>query len=228
MSNFGNEYGWASSDTLEYECVLADGTVATVTKDNEHAELFWAPRGGGNSSPASRWFITIKADREAIRLFHDTSILCRRRHLDHGPGHEHDQPRVRRGRHPQRRRPRTPWASTPRTPPYIMFEVSMTWYSADDDDTIQAFYTAFNANISAQLTEMGVLSPYFYLNDANGDQDVFAGYPLENVNKLKTIREKYDPDRVYTDRPDARRLEGRRLGGILLNKGNSMDRWMDG
>lgn len=38
-----------------------------------------------------------------------------------------------------------------------------------------------------------------YLNDADLDQPVFAGYPAENVQRLKEIRAKYDPGMIYTN-----------------------------
>lgn len=326
MSNFGNEYGWAASNILEYECVLADGTIATVTPDGEYSDLFWALRGGGNSfciatgftlralevptftagqrvfnaseentekfidavytmavnpnpdvkaglSPVANgqtgqdgvtyrlqmfyngndttpeffanfsspvfepytdtfapcagmgdaatemsegtdqiegfregwWFITISADKDAIRLFHDTYFDYIDQYLGGNKtelyitglafnviSREYVEAGIARGGE-------DPMGLDPEGAPYIMFEESLTWYSAEDDAAIEAFYEAFNANITTQLEDMGVLSPFVYLNDANGKQDVFAGYPIENVNKLKTIREKYDPDRVYTD-----------------------------
>ncbi|KAK7730828.1 hypothetical protein SLS57_001663 [Botryosphaeria dothidea] len=49
ISFFGNQYGWASSNVAQYDCVLANGTVINAKADNEHADLFWALRGGGNS-----------------------------------------------------------------------------------------------------------------------------------------------------------------------------------
>lgn len=49
LSYMSAQYGWAASSVIEYEVVLADGTVASVTADNEHADLFVALRGGGNA-----------------------------------------------------------------------------------------------------------------------------------------------------------------------------------
>jgi FAD/FMN-containing dehydrogenase len=44
-----------------------------------------------------------------------------------------------------------------------------------------------------------MISPWIYVNDADKGQDVFGGYPVENVKALQRIRQKYDPDRVFTD-----------------------------
>ncbi|KAF3762028.1 FAD binding domain-containing protein [Cryphonectria parasitica EP155] len=149
------------------------------------------------------WFLTLRANREALQLIHDTyfemiasyfadvdiwitglamNIVSKQYVLG---GLEQGGP--------------DPMGLDPDVAPYLMIEESITWYEASDDATIQAFYDAFNANITAQLEPLGVLVPYVYLNDANGEQDVFGGYPAANVERLKAIRDKYDPTRVYTD-----------------------------
>lgn len=321
LSNFGNEFGWSSSNINSYTCVLSDGTIAEVTADNEYEDLFWALRGGGNSyclvtnfnlkllevpafyagvrtwsidqadlfldavynmavdpdpdvkgaltpvanwgsgqnksfmselfyngddsSPAffanfsapsmppvtdsygpvagmgaaatlmaegtdqikgfreGWWFLTIKADRQALQLVYDTYMdFCETYFADveiwitglalNIMSKNFITAGIENGGE-------DPMGLDPADGPFIMIEESLTWYYESDDDTMQAFYHAFNANITAQLEPLGVLTDFIYLNDANGDQDVFAGYPLENVRKLQSIREKYDPNRVYTD-----------------------------
>lgn len=151
------------------------------------------------------YFVTIRADRAALQLFHDTYFVFCDAYFGGGRvdvwitglamnmiSREYVEAGLRRGGP-------DPMGLDPEGAPYIMFEESMTWYSGDDDGTVQAFYEAFNANITAQLRDMGVLSDFVYLNDANGVQDVFAGYPAANVERLQTIRDRYDPARVYTD-----------------------------
>lgn len=56
-----------------------------------------------------------------------------------------------------------------------------------------------NANITAQLAAINATKAYNYLNDVDQDQDVFGGYPAANVERLKSIRDKYDPEMVFTD-----------------------------
>lgn len=322
MSNFGNEYGWASSNIEEYTCVLADGTIANVTASNEYSDLHWALRGGGNSfsivtnfklrtldvpyftagqrswagnqsqgfldavynmavdpnpdvkgalTPVANagssmngttyacmmfyngndtepefyqnfsapiltpltdtygpmdgmgsaatlmstgtdqiagfregwWFLTISANREALQIIHDTYFEMIAEHFADVDmwitglamnivSKEYVLGGIQQGGP-------DPMGLDPSLAPYIMVEESITWYEASDDTTVDAFYEAFNKNITVQLEPFGVLSPYVYLNDANGAQDVFGGYPAENVERLKVIREKYDPSRVYTD-----------------------------
>ena len=83
--------------------------------------------------------------------------------------------------------------------PQFWVEEAITWGDAADTPKIEAFVQETNANITAQLAAKGLDVPYIYLNDADPDQLVFQGYPAENVQRLKEIRSKYDPLRIYTD-----------------------------
>jgi FAD/FMN-containing dehydrogenase len=42
------QYGWAASQVLEYELVVANGSISHVNKDN-YPDLFKALKGGGNN-----------------------------------------------------------------------------------------------------------------------------------------------------------------------------------
>lgn len=48
ISFYGDQHGWAADNVLEYEVVLADGSIAKATLD-DHADLFWALKGGSSS-----------------------------------------------------------------------------------------------------------------------------------------------------------------------------------
>ena len=56
-----------------------------------------------------------------------------------------------------------------------------------------------NKKIEEKLREKDLLRDYIYLNDAIKGQPVFEGYVKENVDSLKGIREKYDPEGVITE-----------------------------
>lgn len=83
--------------------------------------------------------------------------------------------------------------------PLFWVEQSLSWGDAADDAVIESFVQTVNANITAQLEAANATTPYIYLNDADPDQPVFSGYPAENVARLKSIRDAYDPDMVYTN-----------------------------
>lgn len=149
------------------------------------------------------WFFTIQANREALQLVHDTYLAMIAEYFVDVEiwitglamniiSKEYVLAGIANGGP-------DPMGLDPDLAPYIMFEESISWYSAADGDTVAAFYDAFNANITAQLEPLDVMTPFVYLNDANGQQDVFAGYPAENVERLNEIRAKYDPDMVFTN-----------------------------
>ncbi|KAL3420349.1 Bifunctional solanapyrone synthase 4 [Phlyctema vagabunda] len=48
VSFYASQYGFASSNVISYEIVLANGTIATASA-TENPDLFWALKGGGNS-----------------------------------------------------------------------------------------------------------------------------------------------------------------------------------
>ena len=43
----------------------------------------------------------------------------------------------------------------------------------------------------------GLASDFVYMGDAGEFQDPFAGFPAENVQRMKEIQAKYDPDKIF-------------------------------
>ncbi|KAI9660648.1 MAG: hypothetical protein M1821_010000 [Bathelium mastoideum] len=83
--------------------------------------------------------------------------------------------------------------------PYVFVDESLSWLSPSDDATIENFVQIANQKVNAALDAKGLRVPFVYVNDADGGQAIFQGYGEENVKKLQSIREKYDPERIYTD-----------------------------
>lgn len=48
ISYFSNTYGWAANNVVNFEVVLADGSVVNANK-NVNPDLFWALKGGSNN-----------------------------------------------------------------------------------------------------------------------------------------------------------------------------------
>lgn len=48
LSYMSAQYGWSASSVIEYEVVLADGSIVTASED-EHPDLYVALKGGGNN-----------------------------------------------------------------------------------------------------------------------------------------------------------------------------------
>jgi hypothetical protein len=63
-----------------------------------------------------------------------------------------------------------------------------------------------NEELRAKLGE--TIVPFLYLNNAGGGQDVFKGYNLANVARLRSIRDKYDESGFLTNQL---------IGGFKLN-----------
>ena len=84
--------------------------------------------------------------------------------------------------------------------PAFWVEESVTWSSDGIYDTeVEEWVKSVNVEIEEKLKEVDGLSRYIYLNDADKGQKVFESYGSESVEKLKTIRDKYDPEKIFTD-----------------------------
>lgn len=86
---------------------------------------------------------------------------------------------------------------------YFWIEFAITY---SDNEAYEPVVTKLledvNDEVMRKLEAQGKLdmvSKFIYLNDADKGQDVWGGYPKENVRKLQEIRSKYDPERVFTD-----------------------------
>lgn len=94
-----------------------------------------------------------------------------------------------------------PQGVNPDLAPYVWIEESFSYTGTLTDSQIDAFYLRTNANITSKLREHGIsIAAFHYLNDANELQTdaVWAGIPAENVRRLKGIRDRYDPEMVFT------------------------------
>lgn len=82
-----------------------------------------------------------------------------------------------------------------------MVEEAITWGEEKDDAAIEAFVVEVNAEITKNLVVINATAAYIYLNDADEGQDaeLWKGYPAANVLRSKEVRDKYDPDMVFTN-----------------------------
>ncbi|KAG9377723.1 FAD binding domain-containing protein [Pyrenophora tritici-repentis] len=83
--------------------------------------------------------------------------------------------------------------------PFFWMVENFTWTSASDDTKVRAAADEITASINGLLEAKLYNAQYLYMNDAGKGQPVFQSYPATNLRKLKAIRSKYDPFRVYTD-----------------------------
>lgn len=83
--------------------------------------------------------------------------------------------------------------------PAFWIEQTYSWKNAADDAVVDEFIQNFNTDMLRRLEIMNATGSFYYLNEADVDQPVFQNYPATNLQRLKEIRCKYDPERVYTD-----------------------------
>ncbi|KAF2224688.1 putative FAD dependent oxidoreductase [Elsinoe ampelina] len=92
-----------------------------------------------------------------------------------------------------------PMSIQPSGGPQIWIEFSHTYQRPEDEPIIDAYLRDLDSTLRAALTANGTPpNKFIYLNDADKFQNVFAGYPASSVQRLKSIRNKYDPSKVFT------------------------------
>jgi hypothetical protein len=98
--------------------------------------------------------------------------------------------------------------------PQFWVEEAISWSNAADDAELEILVSSFNAEIDKQLEAKNLAVRYIYLNDADKGQRAFESYGVENVLKLKAIREKYDPRKVFTElMPGGFKIDGAAVEG---------------
>lgn len=81
--------------------------------------------------------------------------------------------------------------------PYFMCEETFSWTLQNDTEVIEKLISDINSEMHAKVGDY--LVPFLYLNNAGNGQDVFQSYNATNLARLKTIKQKYDSDGVYTN-----------------------------
>lgn len=86
--------------------------------------------------------------------------------------------------------------------PAIWIVESPLWSNQEDDERVTAVHAEANVKIREKLAAAGLGPlPFMYLSDIEKSQipETFPAYGAENLQRLKDIRDKYDPNRVFTD-----------------------------
>jgi hypothetical protein len=80
----------------------------------------------------------------------------------------------------------------------VVWQFSTGWALAQDDLRIEAWSRQLAESLHAINVEKGIASEFVYMGDAGEWQDPFAGFPKENVARMKEIRSSYDPEGVFS------------------------------
>lgn len=74
-----------------------------------------------------------------------------------------------------------------------------SWHHSSYDSRIEDFAVQLTEQIKQKLAAAGQLANYEYMNDAGYGQEIFQNYGPGNLARLQTIRDIYDPLKVYTN-----------------------------
>lgn len=93
-----------------------------------------------------------------------------------------------------------PQGLEPSLGPTVWLELSTSYQDCAHESIVAAAMKVLDKELRANLAKAGQAPKSFlYLNDADGWQDVFAGYPQKNMQRLREIRRRHDPQRMFTD-----------------------------
>ncbi|KAF8247239.1 FAD-binding domain-containing protein [Wilcoxina mikolae CBS 423.85] len=80
---------------------------------------------------------------------------------------------------------------------YLQVMMMAAWTRKEDDQKVRALLLKVYKEMVEYVKREGQYSPWIYLNYALDAQDPIASYGEGNVEKLRKVQEKYDPDRVW-------------------------------
>ncbi|KAG6161586.1 hypothetical protein E4U11_003316 [Claviceps purpurea] len=81
--------------------------------------------------------------------------------------------------------------------PLTLLNVLMSWSNAADDARILPCVESMIDRFRAAAQKMGLDHPFLYQNYASQKQNVFEGYGRANLERLRTVSHKYDPEGVW-------------------------------
>ncbi|RYP31090.1 hypothetical protein DL767_005934 [Monosporascus sp. MG133] len=85
-----------------------------------------------------------------------------------------------------------------RTEPLVVALLSATWSDVKDDQHVAETASALMDAVDQEARQLGAFDPYVYLDYAGQHQDPIASYGAESVNRLRQVRKRVDPKRVFT------------------------------
>ena len=73
----------------------------------------------------------------------------------------------------------------------------MDWTDAADDDKVRGLSIETTKKWEELGKARGSYLPYLFMNDASRDQNPLASYGETNLQRLKEIAAKYDPEQLF-------------------------------
>ena len=81
--------------------------------------------------------------------------------------------------------------------PFILLNLATMWLDTSYDEALLATHKRIVDRCVARAKELDAYVPFLYQNYAAKDQEVFASYGQENLQRLIDISKKYDPQQVF-------------------------------
>ncbi|TDZ21636.1 Bifunctional solanapyrone synthase [Colletotrichum orbiculare MAFF 240422] len=82
--------------------------------------------------------------------------------------------------------------------PWIFWQLTTSWARAEDDLRMTAWTQGFLERHHAINKAQGLASEFIYMGDAAEFQKPFPQFGAENYQRMREIRNQYDPDLVFT------------------------------
>ncbi|KAH8731845.1 hypothetical protein GQ44DRAFT_670461 [Phaeosphaeriaceae sp. PMI808] len=94
--------------------------------------------------------------------------------------------------------------------PYFIMNMSSRWTNPADDAAILKFLSSVTKQVKAEAQAKGLDNEYIYMNYGSQFQDPISTYGSQNVDRLRAISKKYDPQQVFQNlHPGHFKLSGR-------------------
>jgi hypothetical protein len=85
----------------------------------------------------------------------------------------------------------------PNKGPFFVMNMSARWTNAADDAAILRFFSTIIKTVKAEAKSKGLDNEYIYMNYASQFEDPVSSYGSANVERLRAISRKYDPQQVF-------------------------------
>jgi FAD/FMN-containing dehydrogenase len=80
----------------------------------------------------------------------------------------------------------------------IGWQVTTGWDRAEDSLRVEAWVRHLVEHLHANNKRNNLAREFIYMGDAGEWQDPFVGFPAENVQRMRDIRQIYDPSGTFS------------------------------